>query len=75
MYLLYMLTPRAAASCINNVALILKAQGEMELATTKFEDAAGLYAELLGMAHPSTSTVLHNLGLCYKVSAANVRMV
>ena len=57
------------ASCLNDLAVILKAQGEFAQAIEAYTDALGVYAATVGEEHPSFATAQHNLGLAYRALA------
>jgi len=57
------------ASSINDLAVLLKANGELEEATEQYTIAVQLYTDLYGAENPSTAIALHNLGLCYNANA------
>ena len=57
------------ASCLNDLAVVLKAQGELAQAIEALTDALGVYAATVGEEHPSFATAQHNLGLAYRALA------
>jgi hypothetical protein len=57
------------ASCLNDLAVVLKAQSEFAQAIEALTDALGVYAQTVGEEHPSFATAQHNLGLAYRALA------
>ncbi len=51
----------ATATSLNNLALLLKDQGDLAGARPLFERALAISEKALGLEHPSTATSLLNL--------------
>jgi Tfp pilus assembly protein PilF len=51
------------ATSLNDLAVLLQAQGELAVARTNFERALAIREKMLGPEHPKTAHVLNNLGL------------
>ena len=60
----------ATASAANNVALALKALGELDGASDAAHRAVHIYEAAYGLEHPSTARALHNVGIGHRERAA-----
>jgi tetratricopeptide (TPR) repeat protein len=59
-------THPATATSLNNLAALLRAQGDLGAARPLYERALAIREQALGPTHPATATSLNNLGsLCY----------
>lgn len=57
------------ASCLNNVALMQKAMGQIDKSVDNYTQALHTYEEAVGKKHSSYAITLSNLGASYKAYA------
>lgn len=63
-------THPVTASALNNVALCLKAKGDLDGAVELYREVVDVYEKALGTAeHPSVATAMQNLGVALKEAA------